>query len=158
MYLCSLVLASFLFSSSTTKIDWQFNIWVMKKCLFLRAGLLAFHHALASEPREPLVVAAFALAVHNGGNLSEAIIIAKGITHCYDSSYPEILEPHEERVDHDLINEVLDLASAVKSSLIMMQDENYISQAMSEYADAPYSNLASTIYSFILFNSVTLMP
>jgi len=52
------------------------------------------------------------------------------------------LAPHEERVDHDLVNKVLDFASAVRSSLSMMQDENYISQAMSEYADAPYSNLA----------------
>lgn len=103
------------------------------------------------------MVAAFALAVHNGGNLPEAIAISKGITHCYDSSYPEILAPHEERVDHDLVNKVLDFASAVRSSLSMMQDENYISQAMSEYADAPYSNLASTINSFILFNLIGLM-
>ncbi|KAG9446248.1 hypothetical protein H6P81_012376 [Aristolochia fimbriata] len=107
-------------------------------CLWV--GILAFHYALAEEHQDPLVVATFTLAVHNGGDLSEAVNIARRITKIHDYSFPELAEP-EEMADSDLMDEVLDLASSVKASLSMMTSETFVSQAMSKYPQAPYSDL-----------------
>ncbi|XP_068666937.1 uncharacterized protein [Aristolochia californica] len=106
----------------------------------LWVGVLAFHYALAEEYQDPLVVATFTLAVHNGGDLSEAISIARRITKLHDNSFPELSEP-KEMSDSELMDEVLDLASSVKASLSMMTNETFVSEAMAKYPQAPYSDL-----------------
>lgn len=102
--------------------------------------LLAFHKALADKSREPLVIAAFCLAVHNGGSLSEAVSIAKSITRPHDSSFHELLE-QSQIMDENLVNDVKDLAAAVKTALCQMTDETIVSQAMAKYPQAPFSDL-----------------
>ena len=47
---------------------------------FSRVEILALHMALLDRPRDPLVVATFSLALHNGGDMEEAIGIAKRIS------------------------------------------------------------------------------
>ncbi|XP_072958449.1 uncharacterized protein [Typha angustifolia] len=108
-------------------------------CLWI--GLLAFHQALVRQSRDPLVVATFTLALHNGGDLSEAVEIAKRITHPHNINFPEMLEPRKWDADGDLVGEVLDFASAVSASLSSMTDEYFVSQAMATYPQAPYSDL-----------------
>ncbi|XP_021723010.1 uncharacterized protein LOC110690474 isoform X2 [Chenopodium quinoa] len=103
--------------------------------------LLAFHKALADQPRDPLVIAAFCLAVHNGGSLSEAINIAKSITRPHASGFRELLEDQNQNMGDNLENEVKDLAAAVKIALCQMTDENIVSQAMAKYPQAPFSDL-----------------
>ena len=103
--------------------------------------MLAFHKALVDLPRHPLVVAAFCLAVHNGGSLSEAVEIARRISQPHDNSFSELSEPQDLDSDESLIDEIMGLAASVKSSLINMTDERFVSQAMSKYPQAPYSEL-----------------
>ncbi|WOK97489.1 hypothetical protein Cni_G06197 [Canna indica] len=107
----------------------------------LWVGILAFHQALVRQPRDPLAIAMFTFALHNGGNLAEAMDIARRITHSHDSDFPELLEPRGWDTDEELINEVLDFASSVGSALSLMTDEYSVSQAMAKYPQAPYSDL-----------------
>ncbi|TYG90923.1 hypothetical protein ES288_A12G221700v1 [Gossypium darwinii] len=106
----------------------------------LWVGILAFHKALSNKPRDPLVVAAFSLAVHNGGDIPEAINIAKNINKSHDGSFHELSEP-QNLENLTLVNEVMDLAASVKSTLSEMTDEHFVSQAMSAYPQAPFSDL-----------------
>ena len=103
--------------------------------------MLAFHKALVDQPRHPLVVTAFSLAVHNGGSLSEAVEIARRISQPHDDSFSELLEALDLDSDESLIDEIMDFALSVKSALINMTDESFVSQAMSKYPQAPYSEL-----------------
>ncbi|XP_023908023.2 uncharacterized protein LOC112019738 isoform X1 [Quercus suber] len=106
----------------------------------LWVGILAFHTALSEFPRDPMVVAAFSLAVHNGGDILEAINIAKKITAPHDVSFHELSEP-QVLGSRAMTHEVMDLAASVKSALCKMTDEHFISQAMSGYPQAPYSDM-----------------
>ncbi|XP_015581210.1 poly(A) polymerase I isoform X2 [Ricinus communis] len=115
-------------------------------CLWI--GILAFHKALSEQPRDPLVVAAFCLAVHNGGDMSEAVNIAKRIDKPHDMSFHELCKPGDMDTDQ-LVDEVMDLAQSIKRVLSMMTDEHYVSQAMAEYPQAPYSDLV--FISFALY-------
>ncbi|KAI0513392.1 hypothetical protein KFK09_009412 [Dendrobium nobile] len=110
----------------------QDSLWV---------AILAFHEALACVPRDPLVVATFSLAVHNGGDMLEAVNISRRITSEHNQNYSEILEPRMWDEDKGLINEVLDLASSVITALESMTDEYFVSQKMAQYPQAPMSNL-----------------
>lgn len=107
----------------------------------LWVGLLAFHEALARKPRDPLAVATFTLSLHNGGNLSEAVDIARRITCPHDVSFPELLQPQRWDTGGELVNEVLDLASAVDAALSSMTDEYFVSKAMAKYPRAPSSDM-----------------
>lgn len=109
----------------------------------LWVSILAFHKAMADKARDPLVVATFCLAVHNGGSLSEAIRIARSISRPYDSSFRELVEPPPLGLSDDksLLGEVQDLASCVKTALSQMTDEAVVSQAMANYPQAPPSDL-----------------
>ncbi|KAH1255191.1 Poly(A) polymerase I [Glycine max] len=78
----------------------------------LWVGILALHKALSDRPRNPLAVAAFSLAVHNGLDA-------------------EALEA-----------EILDLAESVRGTILQMTNEYFVSQAMADYPQAPRSNLA----------------
>lgn len=101
--------------------------------------ILAFHKALSDQPRDPLVVAAFSLGVHNGGDLSEALSIAKRISAQHDGSFHEL-----ESRDLDLAalkEEVVELATSVQRALTNMTDEYSVSRAMANYPKAPYSDL-----------------
>lgn len=112
---------------------------------------MAFHKALSDRPRDPLVVAAFSLAVHNGGNISEAVEIARRITTTHDVTYPELLEPKDLN-PRELTDEIMDLADCIKSALYGMTDEQVVSQAMAGYPKAPFSDLVSTLpFSFVPF-------
>ncbi|XP_050225854.1 uncharacterized protein LOC126675283 isoform X2 [Mercurialis annua] len=114
----------------------------------LWVGILAFHKALFEQPRDPLVVAAFCLAVHNGGDMSEAVSIARKIDKQHEISFHELSESTD--LDSDaLVNEVIDLGESVKHVLSMMTTEYYVSQAMAEYPRAPYSDLV--IISLMLY-------
>ncbi|XP_054805876.1 uncharacterized protein LOC129308635 isoform X2 [Prosopis cineraria] len=102
--------------------------------------ILALHNALSDKPRYASVVAAFSLVVHNGGDLSEAINIARRINKSHDARFPELLDPlHLD--DEELAEEIMDLAESVKGSLLQMTDERFVSQAMADYPQAPYSDL-----------------
>ncbi|EXC21324.1 Poly(A) polymerase [Morus notabilis] len=106
----------------------------------LWVAILAFHKALFDQPQDPLVVAAFSLALHNGGDVAEAVQIARRITSPHDASFHELLEP-ESLESQELIDEVMDLADCVKCALYRMTDEQVVSQAMAEYPKAPFSDL-----------------
>ncbi|XP_042408638.1 uncharacterized protein LOC121997997 isoform X1 [Zingiber officinale] len=106
----------------------------------LWVGILAFHQALVRQPRDPSVIATYCLALHNGGNLPEAVDIARSITRSHDNKFPELLKSREWD-DGDLICEVRNLASSVTSALSSMTDEHFVSQAMAPYPQAPYSDL-----------------
>ncbi|KAB5532194.1 hypothetical protein DKX38_018864 [Salix brachista] len=113
----------------------------------LWVGILAFHRALADQPRDPMVVAAFCLAVHNGGDILGGVNMARKITKPHDTSFHELTKPQD--LDSEvLINEVVDFAASVKQVLSWMTDEHYVSLAMAEYPQAPYSDLVSTFFSF----------
>ncbi|XP_010929642.1 uncharacterized protein [Elaeis guineensis] len=107
----------------------------------LWVGLLAFHQALVRQPRDPLVVATFTLALHNGGDLAEAVEIARAINYPHDVSFPELLQPQRWEMDDELVKEVVDLASAVNAALSSMTDEYFVSKAMAKYPRAPCSDL-----------------
>ncbi|KAE9453622.1 hypothetical protein C3L33_14492, partial [Rhododendron williamsianum] len=109
----------------------------------LWVGILAFHKALSDQPRDPLVVAAFCLAVHNGGDISEALNIARSISTPHDISFHELLQPQNLEVE-SLGDEVMNLAASVKNILTNMTDEHFVSKAISMtsmYPTAPYSDL-----------------
>ncbi|KAJ6837288.1 putative poly(A) polymerase I [Iris pallida] len=107
----------------------------------LWVGVLALHQALVIEPRDPLAIATFTLALHNGGDLSEAVNIARSINHPHDAKFPELAEPRKWENDGELVHEVRRLASSVQAALSLMTDEYSISQAMAIYPQAPYSDL-----------------
>ncbi|GFP98576.1 poly(A) polymerase i [Phtheirospermum japonicum] len=104
-------------------------------------SILAFHEALSEQARDPLVVAVFSLAVHNGGDLSEALSIARRINKQHDMSFHELLEPPGCFDSSVVFNEVMILAASVRSALAHMTDEYFVSQAMAEYPKAPKSDL-----------------
>ncbi|XP_038879021.1 uncharacterized protein LOC120071069 isoform X2 [Benincasa hispida] len=106
----------------------------------LWVAVLAFHAALSHQPRSPLVVAAFSLAVHNGGNMMEAISIAKSISRAHNVNFHELLEPENLEVQA-LIDEVMDLTTSVKAALHKMTDEHFVSLALEMYPQAPASDL-----------------
>lgn len=95
------------------------------------------------------MVAAFSLAVHNGGDLSEALSIARRINKQHEISFDELLEAkHME--SNELLDEVKDLAASVRSALHHMTDEYFVSQAMAKYPKAPYSDVVSTFHVWAL--------
>jgi hypothetical protein len=97
-----------------------------------------------------MVVAAFCLAVHNGGDILGGVNMARKITKPHDISFHELTKPQD--LDSKmLIDEVVDFAASVKQVLNWMTDEYYVSLAMAEYPQAPYSDLVSTSFSFSLF-------
>ncbi|XP_015895909.3 uncharacterized protein LOC107429691 isoform X3 [Ziziphus jujuba] len=104
-------------------------------------AILAFHKALADQPRDPLVVAAFSLAVHSGGSLLEAVQISMNITRPHDSRFHELLEYGDVLSQDALIDQVVDLAASAKAALCKMTDRYYVSQAMIKYPKAPRSDL-----------------
>ncbi|CAN6912425.1 unnamed protein product [Brassica oleracea] len=107
-------------------------------------AILAFHKALSDQPRSPLVVAAFSLAVHNGGDILEAAKIAKKITRPHDSSFFELVQEPEKKENikfQTLLDEVMDLDASVKDALNQMTDGYYISKAMAAYPQAPFSDM-----------------
>ncbi|MED6170731.1 hypothetical protein PIB30_033789 [Stylosanthes scabra] len=106
----------------------------------LWVGILAFHKTLSDHPREASVVAAFSLAVHNGGNLLEAIDIARRINKQHNANFPELLDPSGLDAE-DLEEEILDLADSVKGTLSQMTTRYLVSQAMADYPQAPHSDL-----------------
>ena len=117
------------------------------KSLCSRVALLVFHRALFDHPSDPSVVAAFCLAVNNGGDLSEASDIAKRITRRHDTNFVELLEPQD--LDFDsLVAEVKHLAALVQDTLANMTDEYSVSRAMAQYPKAPYSDIVSSKSSF----------
>ncbi|KAF5793034.1 putative polynucleotide adenylyltransferase [Helianthus annuus] len=106
----------------------------------LWVAILAFHMAVLDKPREPLVVAAFSLAVHNGGDMEEAISIARKISKPHVTTYRELSEPAN--LEHKALKkEILELGSSVNKALSNMTDTYYVSRAMSSYPKAPYSDL-----------------
>ncbi|PIA27327.1 hypothetical protein AQUCO_08000004v1 [Aquilegia coerulea] len=107
----------------------------------LWVAILAFHIALSDHPRDPLVVAAFTLAVYNGGDLLEAVKIARSISQSHDNSFPELIRTQKVDLDDVVISEVRDLATSVLTAVSWMTDESFVSQAMAKYPQAPYSNL-----------------
>lgn len=116
-----------------------YNIWE-----FNRIAILAFHKALSDQPRSPLVVAAFSLAVHNGGDILEAAKITKKITRPHDSSFFELVQDPEKKENIEfqtLLDEVMDLDASVKDALNQMTDGYYISKAMAAYPQAPFSDM-----------------
>ncbi|KAL3818524.1 hypothetical protein ACJIZ3_004429 [Penstemon smallii] len=107
----------------------------------LWVAILAFHKALSDQPRDPIVVAAFSLAVHNGGDLSEALSIARRISKQHDTSLHELLEPRD-LDSEEIIDEVINLAASVRKAVTKkMTNEHFVSQAMAKYPKAPYSDL-----------------
>lgn len=110
---------------------------------YCRIAILAFHKALVDQPRDPLVVAAFSLAVHSGGSLLEAVQIAMSIARPYDTRFCELLEPEDPLSHDDLIYQVSDLAASIRATLCKMTDRKYVSQAMIKYPKAPRSDLVS---------------
>lgn len=105
-----------------------------------RVAILAFHKALSDEPRDPVVVAAFSLAVYNGGNMSEALKIARMISRPHDAGFNELLEPCT--LDYEeLKEEVLLFDNSVSTALSDMTEEDYVSKAMSAFPKAPKSDL-----------------
>lgn len=103
-------------------------------------ALLAFHKALVDQPQDPVVVAAFSLAVHSGGSLYEAIELAQNISQPH-ASFHEIVESNHKESDYSLMEQVVDLAVSVNVVLCKMTDNQYVSQAMIKYPQAPWSDL-----------------
>ncbi|KAL2342812.1 hypothetical protein Fmac_004097 [Flemingia macrophylla] len=106
----------------------------------LWVAILALHKALSDKPRDSLVVAAFSLALHTGGNLSEAIDIARRNNKAHDSRFPELLDPSGLDKE-DMKYEILELAVSVKGSLLQMTTSHLVSEALADYPQAPHSNL-----------------
>ncbi|XP_038702912.1 CCA-adding enzyme isoform X2 [Tripterygium wilfordii] len=103
--------------------------------------ILAFHKALVDRPRDPLVIAAFALAVHNGGSLVNAVEISRRISRPHDASFHELQEASDSNSNQALIDQIVDLALSIKYSLRKMMERDYVSQAMAKYPRAPCSDL-----------------
>ncbi|ONI07870.1 hypothetical protein PRUPE_5G144000 [Prunus persica] len=106
----------------------------------LWVAILAFHKALSEQPRDPLVVAAFSLAIHNGGDMLEAVNIARRITKLHDVCFNELSETQDLN-PRALKDEVVNLATSLKRALNHMTDEQIVSVAMAGYPQAPYSDL-----------------
>ncbi|PNY06893.1 poly(A) polymerase-like protein [Trifolium pratense] len=106
----------------------------------LWVGILALHKSLSDQPRNPLVIAAFSLAVYNGGNLLEAADIARRINQPHDIRFPELSDPCDLNAKA-LENEILDLAESVKVSLLQMTSRHSVARAMADYPKAPYSDM-----------------
>ncbi|CAN6578650.1 unnamed protein product [Malus baccata var. baccata] len=106
----------------------------------LWVAILAFHNALSEQPRDPLVVAALSLAIHNGGDMLEAVSIAKRVTKVHDVSFHELLE-NQNLNPRALRDEVVNLVTSLKRALNNMTDEQIVSQAMAAYPQAPCSDL-----------------
>ncbi|KAJ6761013.1 POLYNUCLEOTIDE ADENYLYLTRANSFERASE FAMILY PROTEIN-RELATED [Salix purpurea] len=106
----------------------------------LWVGILAFHKALSDQPRDPMVVAAFCLAVHNGGDILGGVKMVKNFTKPHDDIFHELSEP--QNLDSEaLADEIVDFAASVKQVLYWMTNSYYVSQAMAEYPQAPCSDL-----------------
>lgn len=94
------------------------------------------------------MVAAFSLAVHNGGNLLEAVKIAGMINKPRDMRFPELLDPSG--MDAKALEAgVRDLAESIRGTLLQMTDEHFVSQAMADYPQAPHSDLVSIFFLFL---------
>ncbi|KEH20979.1 tRNA nucleotidyltransferase/poly(A) polymerase [Medicago truncatula] len=106
----------------------------------LWVGILALHKSLSDQPRNPLVIAAFSLAVHNGGNLLEAVDIARRINKPHDIRFPELSDPCDLNAKA-LENEILDLVESVKVSLLQMTSRHSVARAMVDYPQAPHSDM-----------------
>ncbi|XP_010421177.1 PREDICTED: uncharacterized protein LOC104706666 [Camelina sativa] len=104
-------------------------------------AILAFHKALADQPRSPLVVAAFSLAVHNCGDILEAVEITKKITRPHNKSFIELVEREENLNFEAMLDEVMDLDAFIRDALNQMTDGYFISKAMAAYPQAPYSDM-----------------
>lgn len=92
------------------------------------------------------MISTFIFTLSNGGDLSEAVKIARAKTCPSSVSFPELLEPQDWHMDGDLVNEVQDLGYSVHSALSSMTDEYFVSKAMARYPQAPFSDLVSSIY------------
>lgn len=106
----------------------------------LWVSILVFHKALADHPRDPLVVAAFSIAIHSGVSLYEAVKIARQISQPHDTSFAELASGGIDS-DEMLINEIMDLVVSLRNTLYEMTDKNFVSRAMIKYPQAPYSDL-----------------
>ncbi|KAB2623832.1 hypothetical protein D8674_040848 [Pyrus ussuriensis x Pyrus communis] len=107
----------------------------------LWVAILAFHSALSEQPRDPLVVAALSLAIHNGGDMLEAASIDKRVTKVHDVGFHELLESQNLN-PRALRDEVKNLAASLM-----------LSQAMAGYPQAPYLDLVCWIFSCITFGA-----
>ncbi|CAO2818766.1 unnamed protein product [Amaranthus hypochondriacus] len=107
------------------------SLWLM---------ILAFHKALSDQARVPSVIAAFALAVNNGGHIDEAVTIASSISRPTEQSFGEILEPQNLEIAA-LRQEVLSLVASVHYALSDMTNVKAVSNAMAKYPQALYSDL-----------------
>lgn len=107
----------------------------------LWVAILAFHKAILDHPRNPLVVAAFTLAIYNGGDLAEAVKITRSISQSHDCSFPELSRIHEQDLADVSLKEVKDLASSVQTAVANMTNKSFVSQAMAKYPKAPYSDI-----------------
>ncbi|CAN6718281.1 unnamed protein product [Malus baccata var. baccata] len=92
------------------------NLWV---------AILAFHNALSEQPRDPLVVAALSLAIHNGGDMLEAVSIAKRVTKVHAVGFHELLESQNLN-PRALRDEVKNLAASLTRALNNMTDEQIV--------------------------------
>ncbi|KAF2311575.1 hypothetical protein GH714_024964 [Hevea brasiliensis] len=72
--------------------------------------------------------------------MSEALNIARRINRPHDVRFDELSELGDKDTEA-LSDEVMDLVVSIKRVLSMMTDEYYVSQAMAEYPQAPYSDL-----------------
>ena len=101
------------------------------------------------------MIAAFSLAVHNGGNLLEAVDIARRINKPHDIRFPELLDPCNLNAKA-LENEILDLAESVKVSLLQMTSKHSVARAMVDYPQAPRSDMVS-LYFFLLILYILIL-
>lgn len=104
-------------------------------------AILAFHKALVDRPRDPLVVAAFSIAVHCGGSLSDVLGIVRKISQPHDARFFELLDLQNIESDEALLDEMMDLATYVEAALQNMTDEHFVSRALIEYPQAPKSDM-----------------
>jgi len=102
-----------------------------------------------------LAIAAFSLAVHNGGNLLEAVDIARRINKPHDIRFPELSDPCDLNAKA-LENEILDLAESVKVSLLQMTSRHSVARAMVDYPQAPHSDMVSLYFLLILYILILL--
>lgn len=122
---------------------------------FYRISILALHEALVRQPRDPLVVATFALALYLGGDMSLALDIGKSINRQHNTGFSELLEP-QVWDDKHLVSEVQSLAVSMRRALTEMTDEYFVANAMAKIPQAPSSDLVSTIYFYLPFLVWTL--
>uniref|UniRef100_A0A0E0KPZ1 Poly A polymerase head domain-containing protein n=1 Tax=Oryza punctata TaxID=4537 RepID=A0A0E0KPZ1_ORYPU len=103
-------------------------------------SILALHEALVRQPRDPLVVATFALALYLGGDMSLALDIGKSINRQHNAGFSELLEP-QVWDDKHLVAEVQSLAVSMRRALTEMTDEYFVANAMAKIPQAPSSDL-----------------